>query len=269
MIPSDPSEEQLQRLEDAPPGHSDPAGRQPSLTESPMPDPAGLNSPFWDYQDLLFFVSLCFPSLLVAVLLVRIGGASDALGKPFQSLLAQLIWYALVFGALYALLLVRYHQPFWRSLGWKFPFRGMTWTLFGGPLLAFGIAILGFVLRTPDIQMPFRQMLVNRPTVILFAIFVVILGPLAEELAFRGFLQPLLIRSFGPAIGIIATGAVFGGLHAYEYSWSWRHVLLIATAGTTFGWVRYRTGSIAASILMHATYNLTQLAAFFAQAISQ
>jgi membrane protease YdiL (CAAX protease family) len=257
MIPSDPPEEQLEHVftsETAPPVSSEPAS--PEL-------------PFWDYQDLLLFVSLCFPCLLVALLLVRIASSPASLGKAFQSLLAQLVWYALVFGSLYAMLRIRYHQPFWRSLGWRFPFRGMGWTLFGGPFLAFAVAILGYLLRTPDIQMPFREMLGNRPTVILFSIFVVILGPLAEELAFRGFLMPLLIRSFGPAIGIIATGAVFGGLHAYEYSWSWRHVVLIAVAGITFGWVRFKTGSIAASIFMHATYNLTQLAAFFAQAISQ
>jgi membrane protease YdiL (CAAX protease family) len=258
MIPSDPPEEQLGRVEDAP---------VPSL-ESALRDPVTPAAPFWDYQDLLFFVSLCLPSLLVSMLLVRFL-APVSLGKPFQGLLGQLVWYVLIFGSLYGLLRIRYDQPFWRSLGWRFPFRGMGWTLFGGPLLAFAIAILGFLLRTPDIQMPFRQMLGNRPTVVLFAIFVVILGPLAEELAFRGFLMPLVIRSFGPAIGIVATGVVFGGLHAYEYSWSWRHVLLIAAAGTTFGWVRYKTGSIAASIFMHATYNLTQLAAFFAQAISQ
>ncbi len=45
---------------------------------------------------------------------------------------------------------------------------------------------------------------------ILFAIFVVILGPVCEELAFRGFLMPLLMRSFGPAIGIVLTGVCSG-----------------------------------------------------------
>jgi membrane protease YdiL (CAAX protease family) len=108
-------------------------------------------------------------------------------------------------------------------------------------------------------------MLENRPTLMLFAIFVVLLGPLCEELAFRGFLMPLLMRSLGPAAGIVGTGALFGCLHAPEYSWSWRHVLLITVAGSTFGWVRYRTGSTAASTFMHASYNLTQLAAFLAQ----
>jgi membrane protease YdiL (CAAX protease family) len=105
----------------------------------------------------------------------------------------------------------------------------------------------------------------DRPTIIVFAIFVVILGPLCEELAFRGFLLPLLIRSFGAAFGIITTGLLFGCLHGYEYSWSWRHVLLISAAGAIFGWVRHRTGSTAAATYVHSTYNLTQFIAFLAQ----
>ncbi|HYL39664.1 MAG TPA: type II CAAX endopeptidase family protein [Bryobacteraceae bacterium] len=228
-------------------------------------DPLPVSLPFWDYQDFLLFIAAAFPALLIAAFFVRVVSATAALGKPFQGLVAQLIWYALSFGALYLILRTRYGRPFWSSLGWKFPFRAMTRILFGGPLLAIAIGYLGYVLRTPDIQMPFRQMLANQPTLILFAIFVVILGPLCEELAFRGFLMPLLMRSFGPTVGIVVTGALFGCLHAPEYAWSWRHVLLITLAGSAFGWVRYRTGSTAASIFMHAAYNLTQLAAFLAQ----
>ncbi|HUJ50536.1 MAG TPA: CPBP family intramembrane glutamic endopeptidase, partial [Bryobacteraceae bacterium] len=158
-----------------------------------------------------------------------------------------------------------YGQPFWRSLGWRFPFRGMPMILFGGPLLAVGLGLVSVLLRTPDIQTPFQQMLNNRPTLLLFAFFAIIIGPLCEELAFRGFLMPLLIRSLGAVAGIVATGALFGLLHAPEYSWSWRHVLLITAAGSAFGWVRYRTGSTAASTTMHAAYNLTQFAAFLGQ----
>ena len=231
-------------------------------------DPVPASLPFWDYQDFLLFITAAFPALLIAAFFVRVVSVTAALGKPFQGLVAQLIWYALSFGALYLILRTRYGRPFWSSLGWKFPFRAMTRILFGGPLLAIAIGYLGYVLKTPDIQMPFRQMLANQPTLILFAIFVVILGPLCEELAFRGFLMPLLMRSFGPAAGILVTGALFGCLHAPEYSWSWRHVLLITLAGSAFGWVRYRAGSTAASIFMHAAYNLTQLAAFLGQSVA-
>jgi len=256
MTPPEPPESPLQQDVPAPSRPSDPA---PSST---------LLSPFWNYQDLLLFLASVFPALLVAALVVRSTRLAQSFGKPFEGLLAQLIWYALVFGVLYALLRGRYGKSFWRSLGWKFPFSGMVLVLFGGPILALAIGYLGYVLRTPDIEMPFRQMLDNRPTLILFAIFVVVLGPLCEELAFRGFLMPLFIRSFGAAIGIAVTGILFGCLHAPEYDWSWRHVLLIAVAGTVFGWIRYRTNSTTASTLMHSAYNLTQFAAFLAQSVS-
>ncbi len=223
--------------------------------------------PFWNYVDLAFFISLGFPALLISVLIVRGFGGALHLGKPFQGLLAQLVWYVLIFSALYGLLRLRYGAPFWRSLGWKIlPFPATMITFLAGPVLAIALGYAGYILRAPDVKLPFEQMLEDRPTTILFAIFVVILGPLCEELAFRGFLMPLLMRSLGVVPGILATSLLFGGVHAYEYEWSWRHVLLISTAGAVFGWVRYRTGSTVASTILHSTYNLTQFAAFMVQA---
>jgi uncharacterized protein len=239
------------------PSSSDPGSPPP---RSPGPQPS-----FWNYVDLAFFVSLLLPALLVAALLVKAFSSLVPFGKPFQALLGQLIAYGLIFGSLYFLLRVRYGQPFWRSLGWTIPVAGATASFMAGPVLAITIGLLGNVLRTPEIALPFQQMLDNRATVILFAIFVVILGPLCEELAFRGFLMPLLMRSFGAATGIITTGLLFGALHGPEYGWHWQHAVLISTAGMVFGWVRFKTGSTAAAALMHSTYNLTQFAAFLAQ----
>lgn len=244
------------------PTGSDPGGSDPGFAPPPAPSP---QPPFWSYVDLAFFVSLLLPSLLVAALLVKAFSSFVPFGKPFQALLGQLIAYGLIFGSLYFLLRLRYGQPFWRSLGWTIPVAGVTASFMAGPVLAITIGLLGNVLRTPEIALPFQQMLDNRATVILFAIFVVILGPLCEELAFRGFLMPLLMRSFGAAAGIIATGILFGALHGPEYGWHWQHALLISTAGMVFGWVRFKTGSTAAAAIMHSTYNLTQLAAFLVQ----
>jgi len=179
--------------------------------------------------------------------------------------LAQLIAYGIIFGSLYALLHLRYGQPFWRSLGWTFPVAAVVASFLAGPLLAVTLGLLGNVLRTPETPLPFRQMLQDRPTVVLFSISVVIIGPLCEELAFRGFLMPLLVRSFGPLTGIAVTGFLFGSLHGPEYGWHWQQALLISVAGMVFGWVRFRSGSTAAALAMHSTYNLTQLAVFLAQ----
>ena len=236
-----------------------------SRTDQVSPPTSHFQQPFWSYEDLIFFIALAFPSLFVSVIAVRAIAGASPLSKPFQGLLAQLVWYLMVFGSLYGLLRVRYGQPFWRSLGWVVPFRGVALSFFGGPALAIAVGYVSYLLRTPEVQTPFGQMLQDPPTMALFAIFAVALGPLCEELAFRGFLMPLLMRSFGVPAGILITGAIFGFVHVYEYQWSWRHVFLVSLAGCAFGWVRHKTGSTAAATFMHSTFNLAQFAVFVAQ----
>src|ERR1700680_150385 len=276
MIPSDPEVPPTDRGEAhaAPPSQPEvpislPADEIPSAGSSPIPVPATRSpEPFWGYSDLVFFLALCFPCLLIALAVMGKLASILSLTKPFQQvLLLQLIWYVLIFASLYALFRLRYHQPFWRSLGWKVLSFGATLVSFlGGPVLAAGLGYLGFVLRTPEIPLPFQQLISDRTTVVLTGLFVVVLGPICEELAFRGFMMPVFMRHFGAVIGIFVTGFLFGFAHGYEYQWSWRHIVLISTAGSIFGWARHKTGSTTAAAFMHATFNLTQFAAFLAQA---
>jgi hypothetical protein len=230
----------------------------------PNDSPESLNpnpqSPYWDYADFFLFVLLAFGSLAASLVA---GLAFTKLSMPFRLLLAQILWYALSFGALKALLQFRYRQPFWRSLGWlKLSFRSEVGAFLAGPLLVISIGLLGVALRAPEIVPPFQQMLGSSGTVILLGILAVILGPVAEELAFRGFLMPLLMRSLGTAGGILVTGFIFGSAHGYEYQWSWQYMLLVSLAGCCFGWAKYKTQSTMAGALMHSAFNLTQFAAF-------
>jgi membrane protease YdiL (CAAX protease family) len=197
--------------------------------------------------------------LLAAVLLIKVVSLGVKFEAPIQGMLVQLVWYAFIFSALRAILRLRYDQPFWRSLGWNFQWREATLGFVTGPVLVFTLGCLGYVIRTPYVPSPFDQMLRDRSTLILFAVFGVVIGPLCEELAFRGFLMPLLIRSLGAASGIAITSLLFGALHAPEYSWSWKYALLVGLAGLAFGWTRYRANSTAAGAFMHFSFNLTQL----------
>jgi len=99
---------------------------------------------------------------------------------------------------------------------------------------------------------------------ILIAIFGSIIAPVCEELVFRGFLQPLLVRSLGAVAGILATALPFGLLHYQEYGDSWRHVLLISLSGVAFGWMRQATGSTKAAAGLHASFNGFQFVALIA-----
>jgi membrane protease YdiL (CAAX protease family) len=225
--------------------------------ESLNPNP---QSPFWDYADFFLFVLLVIASLAVSL----VGGlAFTKLSMPFRLLLAQAYWYVLSFGALKALLYFRYRQPFWRSLGWRMiSFRSASSAFLAGPLLVISIGLLGVALRAPEIAPPFEQMLGSPLTVVFLGILAVVLGPVAEELAFRGFLMPLLTRSLGTVGGIAVTGFIFGSAHGYEYQWSWQYMLLVSLAGCCFGWAKYKTQSTMAGALMHSAFNLTQFAAF-------
>jgi len=228
------------------------------------PDTAVREDAFWDYNDLFMFIGLAFASLFAALALVRFVPFLHALSLPYALVTGQLIWYLLVFGALAAILRLRYGRPFWPSLAWRTPRRGdAIGSLVLGPVLAIALGLLGTALRTPQIPLPFQGMLKQPALIALFAILVAFIGPICEELAFRGFIMPLLIRSWGAIAGIVVTGLLFGGLHSFEYP-DWRYILLISTAGIVFGWRRYRTESTVNSAIMHGAFNLTQFAALIA-----
>jgi membrane protease YdiL (CAAX protease family) len=251
----------------------DPTNQPVDLTpgldlQPPIPNPQS-QSPFWNYGDLFLFVLLLLASLtatlFVGAILVRLPGLNTA----WKLILPQLILYVLVLSALAAILRLRYDRPFWPSLDWRAISPTVILGAFlAGPVLAIGLGLLGAALRTPEIDLPFQQMRSSPTTTAILGVIVVILGPVCEELVFRGFLMPLLVRSLGVAVGIIATGILFGCMHGYEYEWSWRHILLISAAGSVFGWGKYTTKSTMTAAFMHATFNLTQFVAFLAQAHS-
>lgn len=235
------------------------------MSEPEIPQP---RFPFWDYQDLLLVIGAAFPSLLAATLLVRslfFGLALRGQGKAPELLAAQFLWYGFCFGFLYLLLKLKYDRPFWESLGWvrfgeRFGRRAGS-----GALLALGLAVAGALLRTPDLDMPMKRLLSDRTSLLLVGLAAATLGPVCEELIFRGFLLPLLVRSLGQWPGIVLSALPFAVLHGPQYAWSWRHVLLIVVAGVAFGWMRQRTGSTAAAAVMHASYNSTFFLAFVLQ----
>ncbi len=223
--------------------------------------------PFWRYTDLLLFFGLGLPCIFAGQLLVRAFTLIfhlDVRNKGLLLIPAQFLGYGLLFLALYGIFKTQYDRPFWLSLGWvDFRF-SLFATMTLGAMVAFAVAGGAVLLRTPDVDTPMREMLSKRGTAILIAIFATTIGPVCEELAFRGFMQPLLVRSFGPVRGILLTALPFGLLHLEQNAFSWRHVLLITLAGAAFGSMRHFSGSTRASTWMHAAYNFTFCLAFFA-----
>ena len=235
-------------------------GETPSLPPWEPPAGAVRPKPFWSYQDLVLLAGLALPVMVVSAMAVQLVSwmlPEDLMLPAAGVLAAQFLAYTVWFLVLWGIIRLRYGNPFWHSLAWIQPDRGILRYALLGPLLAIGVGMIGAVLRTPDIELPMMELMRDRLSLILVGAFAVSLGPLCEELAFRGFFLPLLAQSLGGAAGVLITSAVFASLHGPQYAWNWQHLVLISAAGAAFGVVRLRTGSTSAATVMHATYNLT------------
>jgi membrane protease YdiL (CAAX protease family) len=245
-----------------------PQPEAPVTEPPPEPPPQPPREPFWGYSDLLLFIGLLLAAALVSLgavsLIFSLLPARDQ-SRVGEALIAQSLIYVLAYGALAMLFRIHYGRPFWRSLGWTSLKLPAPVIVLAGVATAVAVAYLGALIRTPTTQNRITELLENPRSLVWVAIFGLTLAPIAEELGFRGLLQPLLVRSLGPAPGIIAAAIPFGLLHFSEYGNSWRHALLISLAGAAFGWMRYRTGSTKASALMHASYNALEFVAFLSQ----
>jgi membrane protease YdiL (CAAX protease family) len=83
-----------------------------------------------------------------------------------------------------------------------------------------------------------------------FALTATVLAPLFEETLFRGVLLPVLARRLGPLPAVLASGAVFALAHL-----SLTELVPLLVLGVGLGWLRWRTGRLAASVLMHSLWN--------------
>ncbi len=84
---------------------------------------------------------------------------------------------------------------------------------------------------------------------------VVLAAPLAEEVFFRGFVFPGLIRLLGVGGAIVASGLLFAMFHVTGPD-SAGLIIPFTPIGMLFAWLYYKTGTIWTSIAAHFVFNL-------------
>jgi hypothetical protein len=231
----------------------------PDLAALPEPPPAEApplqSYPFWGYLDLLGFVVIALLGAVTEALLMSACISATHVKQIYVLVPGQVLLYGFLLGTLAVIFRRYYGRPFWQSLRWTRTELSAPFVASCGVMAAVAVMAASVFMRTPDIDSPMKALLSDRMSVVMIAIIGTTLAPVCEEIVFRGFLQPLLVRSLGAASGIMLAAAAFGLMHLQEYGYSWRHALLISCAGAAFGWMRQRTGSTKAAALMHAAYN--------------
>lgn len=242
---------------------------QPLLTEAASGPPAGFpaptlpRDPVWNGWDVLLLAFLTIVAVIVAefltamaawIFIYRHQSFRDLVQKPALDLLGEGLGYIPVAACMFFLVEGKYRTPFWKAIKWNWPGRSaLKWLGIG--VLTVIIDLIGRYLPMPK-SSPFEQFFASPTDAYLMAAFAVTVGPLMEELFFRGFLYPVLARWTGVVPAIILTALPFGLLHYLQYR-SWSAVLLIMLVGVVLGIVREVTNSVGASFLVHVGYNGT------------
>ena len=169
------------------------------------------------FQRTLLKVVIPIAAIAVVLLVARLRRLSlrDVVGLKAPPIGATLLWVALY---------VAYVLVSDRLMGWRGPWDFTIWH--EQPLLIDAMRVLA----------------------------VGILGPIAEELIFRGVLYGRMASTRIPipaVIGLLALGWAL--LH---YSYTGGVIALIFGGGVLLGVARWRTGSVIVPILMHIAWNL-------------
>ena len=221
------------------------------------PEPLILAEPethFWGYGELLLMAAV----FLIALMLAG-GGAMGLLHEKAKLGYWQVAQESLAYLVLFVAMKLAFFwagHPLFRSLGWvAHPFSPGS-LLTAGFAISLMSAMLLIVLRTPEIQTPFDKMLNGDPfSRFVITLFGITIGPIIEELIFRGFLQPVLISTTGVFPGILLTALIFGGMHLSQNAGIWQSGVVITFAGFAFGLIRHLSGSTRASAITHIGYN--------------
>ena len=228
--------------------------------------------PVWTCKDLIgvviiLFVALFLVDSLALLIANSVSGMSRAAARALASdprvvVPAQGIAYLVTVGFV-ARLIKRHHRShFLDAIHWRFPAAWLKFLL-GGMMLAILIQALSVKLPIPR-QMPIDQYFQSTSGAWMMAGFGTLVAPFCEELFFRGLLFPLLLRRVGMFIAVLITAALFALIHAAQLAHAWAAVSMLFAVGVVLTLVRARAHSLAASVLVHAGYNLALFALLYA-----
>lgn len=242
-----------------------------SLPPAVPPEPPANLPPRWGVRDLGLFLGFGLVALIIAYAGVMIGYVALVVTagwrippesfqqKAYLSLAFQLVFYLLLFAAIYAMVALRKRLPLRKALNWKKP----------APLQAAGFFAAGMILSVgvqfaptifPDkSNFPLQQFFTTPAIAYAVGSFAVLVAPWMEELVFRGVLFSIFEDQVGVRFAIVTTAVLFTALHIPEYRGAWNHLFLLLLVGLVFSLARGVTRSLAPSVLLHTAYNLTQL----------
>ncbi|KAA6464561.1 CPBP family intramembrane metalloprotease [Acidobacteria bacterium AB60] len=235
---------------------------------------------------VLFFSWICSGAVFASALHLHLWGVKDAkqaLNDIHYTLGTQVVWYFIAFAGCLAVFPALWHLHYFSALEWNArAAMRKRWQLITAAFACFVLAIADGILLPGPQDTPIDQVFRMPGAAWLLFGFGVTLAPFFEEMAFRGFLLPALNTaadwtaerllhlptphpdmegkprwSVGAMIvGSVLTSIPFALMHAYQTGYSIGPFLLLVCVSLVLCWVRLNTRSLAASTMVHSSYNL-------------
>lgn len=186
--------------------------------------------------------------------------------EPRFTIPVMLLSYAVVLAATAALFRRVWHGGFFQGIHWNFSALRRSSMGIWLPLLGIGLGVaiqlISNYLPVPK-ELPVDAFFRNAGDAWMVALFGVFIAPAAEEIAFRGFLYPSLRPWTGRFIAAVLTSVPFTFLHAQQVAHAWAPLSMVFLVSMVLAGVREKTGSVAASALVHASYNFSIFVVIF------
>ncbi|HXZ26914.1 MAG TPA: CPBP family intramembrane glutamic endopeptidase [Terriglobales bacterium] len=249
----------------------------PQIVQPPLEPPAPLphssaENPPWNGWDIVLLLAAAF-FFLFFVSGVVYGVAAHLYGRsvtpaelsrdPRVLVPAQALSYVALLLFMAVLVRLRYRARFFQTIRWRWP-AGADCLKFvaGGILLAGVIQALSYLFPMPP-SLPIDKYFRDATSAWLLAGFGILVAPLVEELFYRGFLYPVLARPLGTFGAVVLTSIPFALMHASQLASAWAPLLMLFLVSVALTLTRAKTGSVAASVLVHMAYNFTLFTMLF------
>jgi hypothetical protein len=196
---------------------------------------------------------------------------------------SQIAWYLFTFIGCISIFPLIWHTSFFQGVEWRAgAARHLRWKLFSAAFACFILAIIDGLLMPGPKEAPIDEVFRMPGAAWLLFAFGITLAPFFEELGFRGFLLPAVctawdwsverIRHLPPrerdaegkvqwslpamVVASLLTSIPFALMHGEQTGYSFGPFILLVCVSLVLCWVRLSTRSLAASTLVHASYNL-------------
>ena len=199
---------------------------------------------------------------------------------PQLAIAAEAITFAATLTTAFFLFPRLWRRPFFIGISWNADAatRNLLRLVPLGLVLSFAVQALSTLVTVPK-SIPVDEFFRNATDAWIVTIFGIFFAPVFEEIFFRGFLVPAFAIAYdwlslprtpaareawqssnvltpvALAFSAVLTSVLFGLLHGKQIAFTWPIILLLTGVSLVLTAVRIRFRSVAASTLVHASYN--------------